>query len=210
MKSLLFWAVFFANFIFPSDQYDTEMLQRILSRMPEKKLMTVLVQPFSRIFASVGTVRLDPMRSGDSVLVEGKENIIDSLTVATYNKTLYIGPKDPSNTIISDNLTISVGINSYLNLSLVGRALYRFSSTLQADKFSLELSGQAACDMYCDVKELEVKMSGSSTLSCTGNAESYQVLMFDNAKMDNTKLQGTLTHLIKRGKAEFEDFAKSH
>jgi hypothetical protein len=37
MKSLLFWTVFFANFIFSSNnQYDTAILQRILSLMPEQ------------------------------------------------------------------------------------------------------------------------------------------------------------------------------
>jgi hypothetical protein len=169
--------------------------------------MTVAVDPFLRIFASVGEVQLDPMRLTGSVFIAGNGRIIDSLAVETYNNTLYIGPKNPSNKIISNNLTISVGINSYLNLSLAGSALYRFSSTLQADQCSLELSGQAACEMYCNVKELAVKISGSSALTCEGNAENYRVLMLDHAAMDNAKLKGNLA-LIKGSKVGFVDLSK--
>ncbi len=200
----IFVIIFSVAFVFSAQQqYYNESIvgsQKIKSR-------SVCVESFSRIFASCGQIELDPEQSGNFVIVQGDENILDEFSVSTFNDTLYIGPKNPAKQLFSTNLKISVGISDYCALSLAGNAFYKFVSQYTGDKFRLEMSGQVGCMMECNVNELEVIASGDSRLSCAGKANVYEVLMYDNALIDVSNLLGKLVYSKQDGRAQFANLS---
>lgn len=196
--------IFSVAFVFPAQQqYYNESIvgsQKIKSK-------SFYIEPFSRIFASFGQIELDPEQSSNFVIVQGDENILNEFSISTFCDTLYIDPKNPLNQIFPSSLKISVGINDYSKLSLAGSAFYKFVSQYTGDKFCLEMSGQAGCTMDCNVNELEVVVGGDSRLSCAGKATQYEVLIYDNALVDISKLLGQLVYSKRDGNAQFANLS---
>lgn len=100
------------------------------------KTKSVYVKPFSRIFASCGPVELDPEQSSNVVLVQADENILDELSIAVWNDTLYIGPKNQSKQLFPNHLKILVGVYDYEKLSLSGNVFYKFISQHTGKNFN--------------------------------------------------------------------------
>jgi hypothetical protein len=194
MNCLLF-VIFSINFLFSSDEQHPVSSYEKLPEYPIFACGSIInakltVDPFSRIFASFGTISLDPTIEGGNVIISGEENVVEALSIATYGDTLYIRPFNPLWTILSLRLKISVGIANYSTLCLTGKGKYIFDNQLSVPQLNLELSGQASCKADCNVKELRVKMSDTADLVCTGKADQYELLMTGKSSSDLSKLQG--------------------
>lgn len=200
----IFVIIFFVPFFCSAQQ---QYYNECIVGSQKIKSGSVYVEPFSRIFASCGPVELDPSQSSNVVFVQSDENILDELSISTCNGTLYIGPKNPSRQLFLSHLKIFVGIYDCNKLSLAGNALYRFISEYTGDKFQLEISGQASCIIECNVNNLEVIASQDSRLSCAGAAKKYEVLMYDNALVDISKLLGQLVYSKQHGKAQLTNLS---
>jgi hypothetical protein len=166
------------------------------------KEKTFHVGPFSRIFASAGTIQLDPTKSSSEVTVEGEENVLAELSVSTYGNTLYIMPKNPLTKLSPKVLIACVGIANYSSLLLGGNVHYYFNDVLKAQSFYLELFGEASCKVLCDVKELQLKVTEDTRLVCEGKADLQEVLIYDRAQCEIVKLLGRLHYHLIDGQAK--------
>lgn len=199
MNCLLFNLVFCMNFIFCSAPryFESEVFGE-----GGTKGKTFHVRPFSRIFASAGTIKLDPKKSSSEVTVEGEENVLAELSVSTHGNTLYIVPKNPLTKLSSQALIACVGIANYRSLFLGGNVHYDFNTFLNAQSFYLELFGEASCKVLCDVKELQLKVTEDTKLACIGKADKQEVLVFGNASCDISRLSGIVDYVCIDGKAK--------
>lgn len=120
------------------------------------------------------------LKKGDqaALTIETEEIAAEDIVTEIRNHTLYIDIKDRK--FKYKDLKKSVIHLTYTKLNKIewaGAGNIKTETTLEADKFELDISGAGNINMDLDVNTLVVDMSGAGNVELKGNARSQSVQM---------------------------------